>query len=302
MSEITKEKMLEWLEMECVNCNCAPRESEVCREQEDIDQCLSTVAALEALIESGIKVTTVGERIFSHYPQDRAKQTEGSESSGDKASGPAEKVVEMRRVATHFNLPATPSETMRVSPSKEWGKSEVFEEAAIVKAIPVYGPAPSPAPLPKEVEEAMETIRLRLNDLHIMEGDDRAYIPGDDAAFSVLKAALRPKVVSREWLVETAREITHLGGRLLDEEIPYFLKRLRELGIEVEEAMEKIITRLEGRGCSEEIDVIKASLRPMVVTRKWIRKRADWAGCLGVTDVAGILRELGIEVSEGEMR
>jgi len=89
-----------------------------------------------------------------------------------------------------------------------------------------------PAPLPKEVEEAMETIRLRLNDLHIMEGDDREYIPGDDAAFSVLKAALKPKVVSREW----------------------------------------------------------------------IRKRADWAGCLGVTDVAGILRELGIEVSEGEMR
>jgi len=44
--------------------------------------------------------------------------------------------------------------------------------------------------------------------------------------------------------------------------------------------------------------VIKASLRPMVVTRKWIRKRADWAGCLGVTDVAGILRELGIEVEE----
>jgi len=52
----------------------------------------------------------------------------------------------------------------------------------------------------------------------------------------------------------------------------------------------------------EALAVIKAALRPKVVTRKWIRKRADWAGCLGVTDVAGILRELGIEVSEGEMR
>ena len=48
----------------------------------------------------------------------------------------------------------------------------------------------------------------------------------------------------------------------------------------------------------EALAVIKAALRPKVVTRKWIRKRADWAGCLGVTDVAGILRELGIEVEE----
>ena len=51
----------------------------------------------------------------------------------------------------------------------------------------------------------------------------------------------------------------------------------------------------------EIIAVIKSALRPKVVTREWIRKRADWAGCLGVTDVAGILRELGHEISEGGM-
>jgi len=120
------------------------------------------------------------------------------ESSGDKASA---------------------QEEGKVTPSG----SEIISDADARRLLSDAGyfrteddiPAPSPAPLPKEVEEAMETIRLRLNDLHIMEGDDREYIPGDDAAFSVLKAALRPKVVSREWvgeLVEVARWGDKDGG------------------------------------------------------------------------------------------
>ena len=47
------------------------------------------VDAIRALIESGVKITTVGGGLFSHYPQGRAKQTEGSESSGERAAPPA---------------------------------------------------------------------------------------------------------------------------------------------------------------------------------------------------------------------
>jgi len=92
-----------------------------------------------------------------------------------------------------------------------------------------------PAPLPKEVEEAIGNLDDAVRDAVGSWGYTYALTKGEDykAALAVIKSALRPKVVSREWLVETAREITHLGGRLLDEEIPYFLKRLRELGIEV---------------------------------------------------------------------
>ena len=72
---ITKEQMLEWLEMECANCSCAPRGSEVCREQEDIDQCLSTVAALEALIESSGERASGGGVVF-HAWKERAERAE----------------------------------------------------------------------------------------------------------------------------------------------------------------------------------------------------------------------------------
>jgi hypothetical protein len=51
----------------------------------------------------------------------------------------------------------------------------------------------------------------------------------------------------------------------------------KDLTVEAEEAMEKIITRLEGRGCSEEIDVIKAALRPKVVSRGWVGELVEVA-------------------------
>ena len=76
--------------------------------------------------------------------------------------------------------------------------------------------APSPAPTIKKdltvgpsVEEAMETVKMALDGLD-------PFFPLDvEAAFSVLKAALRPKVVSREWvgeLVEVARWGDKDGG------------------------------------------------------------------------------------------
>ena len=84
---------------------------------------------------------------------------------------------------------------------------------------------------------------------------------------------------------------------------PTIKKDLR-VGPSVEEAMETVKLALDGLDPFFPLDVeaafsvLKAALRPKVVSREWIRKRADWAGCLGVTDVAGILRELGIEVEE----
>ena len=182
----TKEQMLEWLEMECVNCNCAPRESEVCREQEDIDQCLSTVAALEALIESGIKVTTVGERIFSHYPQDRAKQTEGSESSGEKASGAGERP----RIPSASELP------------EEWRKQL---SAIDGKPIP-----PAPAIKKDLTVGPKEAMRWLVDMEKYWSVNDH-----DGVCIVVIKAALRPKVVSRGWvgeLVEVARWGDKDGG------------------------------------------------------------------------------------------
>jgi len=87
----------------------------------------------------------------------------------------------------------------------------------------------------------------------------------------------------------------------------------KDLTVGVEEAMDTARKAIESLPTNslcvtlrdmglDALAIIQAALRPKVVSREWIRKRADWAGCLGVTDVAGILRELGIEVSEGEMR
>jgi hypothetical protein len=49
----------------------------------------------------------------------------------------------------------------------------------------------------------------------------------------ILSAPAPRKVVSREWVEKTAREVVHLGGRLLDEEVDYLSSRLRDLGLEI---------------------------------------------------------------------
>jgi len=71
-----------------------------------------------------------------------------------------------------------------------------------------------PAPLPKEVEEAMETLKDFVNETRgwtsLYNFQQRV-----DAALAVLKSALRPRVVSREWvgeLVEVARWGDKDGG------------------------------------------------------------------------------------------
>jgi hypothetical protein len=180
MSEITKEKMLEWLEMECVNCNCAPRESEVCREQEDIDQCLSTVAALEALIESSSPSGSIGK------------------AEGEKASGGGV-VFHAWKDGKWLGVVADPALSDRIfighiQSHLQEGEKVVCKICGRTAEEITGQAAPSPAPLPAEVEEAMDIIGFcRSNYVSPAEWD---------AALAVIRAALSapPVSVTREWV------------------------------------------------------------------------------------------------------
>jgi len=115
-----------------------------------------------------------------------------------------------------------------------------------LEAITILKPRTSP-PLPKEVEEAIIRIEDCIEDAfaHRQNHTDKSY-PIDEVqkdsvkdfdALAVIRAAIRPKVVSREWVEETATVIRNcpsfldgkkvLPSRCLNE-------RLREKGIEVE--------------------------------------------------------------------
>jgi len=94
-------------------------------------------------------------------------------------------------------------------------------------------------PLPKEVEEAWNTIRLAIADgLWAMKNDRGIEVASHlknkcEVALSVIKAAIRPKVVSREW-------VENQGLAIYRAEDQYDAKvlaghMLRELGIIVEE-------------------------------------------------------------------
>jgi len=98
------------------------------------------------------------------------------------------------------------------------------------------------APLPKEVEEAMAEIDALLeSQCHLCRIINPQHkdctecldMDGYRRGWAVIKSALQPKEVPLEAVLPGA----------------------------VEEAMEKIITRLEGRDCSEEIVFIKAALQ-----------------------------------------
>ena len=152
-------------------------------------------------------------------------------------------------------------------------------------------PAPSPGPTIKqglrvEVEEAMAEIDALLeSQCHLCRIINPQHkdctecldMDGYRRGWAVIKSALQPKEVPLEAVLPGA----------------------------VEEAMEKIITRLEGRDCSEEIVFIKAALRPKVMTREWAEKFVeDVVYCEqgefmnGVECAIKQLRELGIEVEE----
>jgi len=102
-------------------------------------------------------------------------------------------------------------------------------------------PAPSPSPLPKEVDEAMERIQRALHHAdhyrnvyqNFGEEDQLIEFRRDKAALAVIRAALEPKRVTREW-VETLVEVARWG----DKDGGYARVKSRlcsELGVGVEE-------------------------------------------------------------------
>ena len=118
-------------------------------------------------------------------------------SSGDKANGPAppaehKTAILLLQESGYFYH----TEAERVRKDGALSSDYKQREREVDAAIEVLkNPAPSPAPLPKEVEEAMEKIITRL------EGRDCS----EEIVF--IKAALRPKVASREWVDDLSARI-----------------------------------------------------------------------------------------------
>jgi len=102
--------------------------------------------------------------------------------------------------------------------------------------------APSPAPLPKDVAEAMGRMYEMLGDaflyrwkIRFVQSTSNSDREKDEAAVAVIKAALRPKVVSREWVtwfVKTIFDMRDRGVSFSIEEAAETM--LQSQGIEVE--------------------------------------------------------------------
>jgi len=226
MSEITKEQMLRWMD-ELSNFRAWTWD----------DNQADAHDAIRALIESGVPAP-------SPAPTIKHDLTVGP----PKKMSPEATEKILRQIESrddYSNICPTPT---IITPVDEYFFARVGDRAALYEKLPDNKPGklvceipPCPAPLPKEVEEMIHTLDLLADDWYSTSGEY-----GESPDFKA-NETMKPHV-------EAIRA------------------------------------------------VIKAALRPKVASREWIRKRADWAGCLGVTDVIGILRELGHEVSEGEMR
>jgi len=105
-----------------------------------------------------------------------------------------------------------------------------LDDAAILVVVSALQ---SSAPLPAEVEEAMAIISEALEQMPSDDGNDKdeLYCRADDA-LAVIKAALRPKVLTRE---ELAEWIEYSGSGLMSWRVDFISHKLREKGIEVEE-------------------------------------------------------------------
>ena len=157
------------------------------------------------------------------------------ESSGDKASA---------------------QEEGKVTPSG----SEIISDADARRLLSDAGyfrteddsPAPSPAPLPKEVEEAMDRLSHCVNNAHHI--DPLQYlepVPGAEAdvelqkkclaldweALAVIKAVLRPRVVTRKWAKKLSTRINKIQFITCpnDATLDTVERTTDELGIEVSE-------------------------------------------------------------------
>ena len=135
-----------------------------------------------------------------------------------------------------------------ITPVDEYFFARVGDRAALYEKLPDNKPGklvceipPCPAPLPKEVEEMIHTLDLLADDWYSTSGEygespdfkaNETMKPHVEAIRAVIKAALRPKVVSRGRMTEFSHSVWHAtfdDVRKRTEEL------LRELGHEVSE-------------------------------------------------------------------
>ena len=179
------------------------------------------------------------------------------ESSGDKACGAVEEamVPAIELLVNHYlqeslaygNSIHAKSYKAAIAVIKEAllaGAIAIMDrqnEAALSQSSPVSGEKVNiPCPTIKQdlmvgpsVEEAMAIISEALEQMPSDDGNDKdeLYCRADDA-LAVIKAALRPKVLTRE---ELAEWIEYSGSGLMSWRVDFISHKLREKGIEVEE-------------------------------------------------------------------
>jgi len=151
------------------------------------------------------------------------------ESSGDKASGPAKKI----KIAYYAS----------VCPQCGWPTERtdvlVLDDE---HAIDLSAPSPAPTikkdltvgPTPKEVEEAMGRVKSIISGWSFHTG-----FPSEEglAALAVIKAVLRPRVVTRKWAKKLSTRINKIQFITCpnDATLDTVERTTDELGIEVSE-------------------------------------------------------------------
>jgi len=149
------------------------------------------------------------------------------ESSGEKACGAVEEamVPAIELLVNHY-LQESLAYGNSIHAKSYKAAIAVIKEALLAGAIAIMdrqneAALSKPAPLPKEVEEAMAD----MDELALRSGNFR-----QRSALAVIKAALQPKVVSRE---ELAAWIEYSGTGLMSWRVEFIADKLRKRGIEV---------------------------------------------------------------------
>ena len=159
------------------------------------------------------------------------------ESSGEKDGVPDAPDKTLMRLAADLGVSFSAAKIIH-----DHGQREAAEYLAEIDAHLT----PPPAALPKEVEEAMARMPDAILCAYAFRlGHTRATIPSvseatydneaDEAALALIQAALRPKVVSREWVEELMRYVSADDSSLWKAARQGVYDRLRQRGIEVGE-------------------------------------------------------------------
>jgi len=276
MNELTKEQMRQFMrELEAdlfVQTPEGPNEPDYLKaERKRTAQCFS---AINALIESSGEKESGTDKIISDIHVCNIAHTPGEVNKEFqrrmKQMGPDGKLEKTQDCLHYGDSPAPfPAQTIKQNLTDGPSAEDELEEDDLIPLTPgeleaLKNPAPpverreghcalkydeatrtiktfdpNPAPLPKEVEEAMGRMAGAIaGDYCYLKNAkyEKAQVEydADRAALAVIKAALKPKVVTREWVEKFVTD-NHLWGAglrpLLKETI---IAAFRERGIEVE--------------------------------------------------------------------